>query len=149
MSPSTAAFSTPKEGNKPLSCFEVQQPRKDIEKEKQGILLMLKAQRFQAITSMSVTRKVEGISLLHLVCPLLPSSSSQRGKGDKRVCECFSRVELLLAFAAVVQEAMLRAWFVAGLLLAGLCFLAFEHEGHSGLPEGAGLGENVLHLFHV
>lgn len=34
------------------------------------------------------------------------------GKGGKRVCECFSRVELLLAFAAVVQEAMLRAWFV-------------------------------------
>lgn len=37
----------------------------------------------------------------------------------------------------------------AGLLLAGLCFSAFEQEGCSRLPEGAGLGEDVLHLFHV
>lgn len=81
-------------------------------KEKQGILLILKAQRFQAITSMSVSRKMEGISMLHLASPLLPSSSSPRGKGEERVCECFSKVELLLAFIAVVQKAMLRAWFV-------------------------------------
>lgn len=106
---------TPKEGNKPLSCFKVQLSRKDIVKEIKGILLILKAQRFQAITSISVSRKVEGISMLHLVCPLLPSSSSPRGKGEQRVCECFSKVELLLASAALVQKAMFRAWFVGSL----------------------------------
>lgn len=73
--PPQLTASTPKEGNKPLSCFEVHQSRKEIVKENQGVLVILKAQRFQAIASMSVTRKVEGISMLHLVCPLLPSSS--------------------------------------------------------------------------
>lgn len=113
--PPQLSASTPREGNKPLSGFEVQQSRKEIVKEKQSVLVILKAQRFQAIVSMSVTRKVEGISMLHLSCPLLPSSSSRRGKGEERVCECFSKAELLLAFAAVVQKAMLRAGFVGSL----------------------------------
>lgn len=94
--PPQLSVPTPKEGDKALSCFEVQRSRKEIVKEKQGVLLILKAQRFQAITSMSVTRKVEGISVLHLTSPLLPSSSSRRGKGEERVCECFCEVELLL-----------------------------------------------------
>lgn len=78
--PPQLSVPTPKEGNQPLSCFKVQRCRKDTVKEQQGILLILKAQRFQAITSMSVSREVEGISMLHLACPLLPSSSSQRTK---------------------------------------------------------------------
>lgn len=109
---------------------------------------MLKAQRFQAITSMSVTRNVEGISLLHLVCPLLPSSSSQRGKGEKGFVSAFPGWSCFWLLLQWCRRQCSGPGLLAGLLLAGLCFLAFEHEGCSGLPEGAGLGENVLHLFH-
>lgn len=82
---------TPKAGNKSLSCFEVQLSRKDTVKEKTGILLILKAQRFQAIASMSVSRKVEGISTLHLVCPLLPPLPPQEERGSKGFVSAFPK----------------------------------------------------------
>lgn len=110
--PPQLSVPTPKEGNQPLSCFKVQRCRKDTVKEQQGILLILKAQRFQAITSMSVSREVEGISMLHLACPLLALLFFTK---DKEVWECFSTVELPLTFAAVVQKAMLRPCFVGSL----------------------------------
>lgn len=57
-----------------------------------------------------VIRKVEGISMLQLVCLLLSTFSSQSessGERGRKECECCSKVELLLTFAAVVQEAIL------------------------------------------
>lgn len=66
-----------------------------------------------------VIGKVEEISTLRLVCPLLSTFSLERessGERGRKECECCSKVELLLTFAAVVQEAILMgAWFVCSL----------------------------------
>lgn len=99
-------------------------------KEEPGISLMLKAQRFQAITSMSVTREVEGISMLHLACPLLPLLFFTEGKGGGEGLGVLFQSGAASGFScsgAGCNAQGLVCWQLgAGLLLAWLCFLAFE-----------------------